>query len=254
MTLPRIGMTPWRRPLPTFLAERTDLYTLATEYVSAVIEAGGLPLILPHLSPEHADEVLDGVDGLVFTGGDDVDPTSYGAVDDGRATGTSTSADAWEIALARRAVARKLPILGICRGIQILNVAFGGTLDQHISQADTPHPPTPSEPEAVMAQRHEITLRPDCRLAAVYGTEARVVNTIHHQGLGRVADALEPVAWAPDGVVEAVEATDPTVDLVAVQWHPEKIIEDGERALFTDFVERVRAVRDERQGRVAVGP
>lgn len=247
-------MTPWRRFLPTFLAERTDLYTLGAEYPEAVIEAGGIPLVVPHLTPDFADEVLAGLDGLVLTGGDDVHPTTYGAADSGVAQGTSVAADAWEVALARRAVDRRIPVLGICRGLQVLNVAFGGTLDQHISRPDTPHPPTPGDPEAVMAQRHEITLRPGCRLAAVYGTEARVVNTIHHQALDRVADPLEPVAWAPDGVVEAVEAADPDLDVVAVQWHPEKILEEGERPLFADFVERVRTVRDQRLGdRVVAG-
>ncbi len=245
-------MTPWRRSLPTFLAERTDLYTLATEYVSAVIDAGGLPTIVPHLSAERADDVLDGIDGLVLTGGDDVAPASYGTDDGGLTQGTSTTADEWEMALARRAVERRIPVLGICRGMQLLNVAFGGTLQQHISAPDTPHPPTPDDPDAVMALRHPITLKPGCRLAAVYGAETRVVNTIHHQAVDRVAEPLEPVAWAPDGVVEAVEATDPMADVVAVQWHPEKIIEDGERALFTDFVARVAAAAGHKRDRATV--
>jgi len=248
MTRPRIGMTPWRRHLRTFLAERTDLYTLGSEYPEAVIEAGGLPLVLPHLAPELADEVLDGLDGLVLTGGDDVHPDTYGGADAGVAQGTSVAADAWEVALARRAVDRRIPVLGICRGLQVLNVAFGGTLDQHISRPDTPHPPTPDDPDAVMAQRHGITLQAGCRLAAVYGTEARVVNTIHHQAIDRVAEVFVPVAWAPDGVVEALEAADPDLDVLAVQWHPEKIIEEGERPLFAHFVERVHAVRSRRQG------
>jgi putative glutamine amidotransferase len=157
--------------------------------------------------------------------------------------GTDPGADRWELALARRAVERKVPVLGICRGAQILNVAFGGTLRQDIAADGSPHPPTPAEPEAVLALRHPVELAPGSRLARLYGAEERVVNTIHHQALDRVADALVPVAWAPDGVVEAVEARDPDVDVVAVQWHPEKIIDDGERALFADLVERARAFR-----------
>ncbi len=244
-------MTPWRRPLPTFLAERTDLYTLGNEYPDAVVEAGGLPVILPHLDPDRADDVLDDLDGLVLCGGDDVDPTAYGASNDGRSHGTSSGADGWELALTRRAVDRGLPVLGICRGIQVVNVAFGGTLDQHVLAEDTPHPPTPEEPEAVMAQRHPITIRPGSRLAGVYGTEERVVNTIHHQALDRVAEGFQAVAWAPDGIVEAIEPVDPGTDVVAVQWHPEKIIEDGERALFADLVERARRRREEREQLVA---
>lgn len=236
MSRPRIGMTPWRRPLPTFLAERTDLYTLGAEYPNAVAEAGGLPVLLPHLDAAAVDELLDDLDGLVLCGGDDVDPASYGAADEGVSHGTSASADAWELALARRAVDRRVPVLGICRGAQVLNVALGGTLRQDIAAPGTPHPPTPDDPEAVLAQRHEIELLPDSRLARLYGTTRRVVNTIHHQALDRIADALVPVAWAPDGVVEAVEARDPAVEVIAVQWHPEKILDEGERPLFADLV------------------
>src|SRR5262245_9910594 len=237
-------MTPWRRFLPTFLAERTDLYTLGAEYTDAVAEAGGVPLILPHLEPEWADEVLDTLDGLVLCGGDDIDPAAYGAEDEGVSYGVSARADRWELTLARKAVERQLPLLGICRGVQLLNVAFGGTLRQHIGQPDTPHPPNPKDPEAIMAQRHPITIRPGSRLATIYGTEERVVNTIHHQGLDRVADGFEAVAWAPDGMVEAIEPVDPAVPAVAVQWHPEKIIEDGERALFAAFLDEVQAKRE----------
>lgn len=242
MSRPRIGMTPWRRDLPTFLADRTDLYTLGSEYPDAVIAAGGLPVLLPHLDEGAADEVLDDLDGIVLCGGDDVDPASYGAEDEGVSHGTSPSADLWELALARRAVERALPVLGICRGAQVLNVALGGTLRQEIQAPGTPHPPTPSDPEAVMAQRHPVDLLAGSRLAGIYGVERRVVNTIHHQGLDRVADALVPVAWAPDGVIEAVEARDPALDVIAVQWHPEKIIDD-ERPLFTHLVTRASTHR-----------
>jgi putative glutamine amidotransferase len=244
-------MTPWRRPLPTFLAERTDLYTLGAEYPAAIIDAGGLPVLLPHLDDAAADELLDDLDGLVLCGGDDVDPASYGAEDDGVSHGTDPAADRWELALARAAVERKVPALGICRGAQILNVALGGTLRQDIAADDSPHPPTPADPEAVLAQRHPVELAPDSRLARLYGTEQRVVNTIHHQALDRVADALVPVAWAPDGIVEAVEARDPDAEVLAVQWHPEKILDDGERPLFADLVGRASAYRAERKAGVA---
>lgn len=248
---PRIGMTPWRRPLPTFLSERTDLYTLGREYPDAIVAAGALPVILPHLDEAAVDEVLDDLDGIVLCGGDDVDPTSYGAVDEGVSHGTSPDADAWEMALTRRAVERRIPVLGICRGAQLVNVALGGTLHQDIAVPGTPHPPTPSGPEDVLAQRHPIEIRPGSRLTAIYGTERRVVNTIHHQAVDRVADGLEAVAWAPDGVVEALEALDPTVDLIAVQWHPEKIVDEGEGPLFADFAERARRHRAHRDDRVA---
>ncbi len=236
-------MTPWRRMLPTFLARRTDLYTLGEEYAAAVTSAGGLPLILPHLDPGSADEVLDGLDGLVLCGGDDVDPVAYGAVDQGGNHLGPPGTDPWELSLARRAVDRGIPVLGICRGLQVLNVAFGGTLRQDIAVADSPHPPTPADPEAVLAQRHPVTIVPGSRLAGVYGVTERVVNTIHHQAVDRLGNGLEAVAWAPDGLVEAVEAVDPALDVLAVQWHPEKMPDDDERPLFEDFVARATARR-----------
>ncbi len=241
-------MTPWRRMLPTFLAARTDLYTLGEEYAASVAVAGGLPMILPHLDPGSADEVLDGLDGVVLCGGDDVDPATYGAVDQGGNHLALAGTDAWELALARRAVDRGIPVLGICRGLQVLNVALGGTLHQHVAVEGSAHPPTPVDPEAVMAQRHPIAIAPGSRLAGVYGVDQRVVNTIHHQAVDRLGDGLEAVAWAPDGIVEAVEAVDPAVEILAVQWHPEKMPDDSERPLFVDFIARVAVRRTSEDG------
>ncbi len=232
-------MTSWRRVLPTFLADRTDLYTLGEEYPAAVIGAGGLPLMLPHLTATDADEVLDGLDGLVLCGGDDVDPATYGAEDEGTNHVGPAGTDPWELALARGAVDRAIPVLGICRGLQVLNVSMGGTLRQDIAAEATPHPPNPADPAEVLALRHPVTIRAGSRLAGVYGVEERVVNTIHHQAVDRLGDGLEAVAWAPDGIIEAFEAVDPATDLLAVQWHPEKMPADEERPLFVDFVTRV---------------
>ena len=177
----------------------------------------------------------------MLCGGDDVDPATYGAVDQGGNHLAPAGTDRWELALAERAVDRNLPVLGICRGLQVLNVAFGGSLQQHIAVEGSPHPSTPEDPAAVMAQRHPIAIRPGSRLAGVYGTGDRVVNTIHHQAVDRLGDGLEAVAWAPDGIIEAVEAVDPASDVLAVQWHPEKLPEDDERPLFADFVARAAA-------------
>jgi putative glutamine amidotransferase len=238
---PRIAMTTWRRTMPTFLSERTDLYTLGTEYATAVQAAGGLPYLLPHHHAEDARYVLAGFDGVVMVGGDDLDPARYGQPDHGCNKAVSVTADESDLAIARAAVDLELPLFAICRGFQVLNVAFGGTLYQDITQmrgaeASGSHPPISHVPDEVMAARHPITIDPDSRLARVYGGTEHVVNTIHHQAVDRVAPGFRAVAWAPDGVIEAIEPDDGRVPLLAVQWHPEKILNEGDHVLFEHFV------------------
>jgi putative glutamine amidotransferase len=241
---PRIAITPWRRLLPTFLGERTDLYTLDVEYGDAVRAAGGVPLILavPE-DPSDVEDFLDGVDGLLLSGGEDVDPILYGQMHDGRSRNTNPRRDRTEMALARTAVERRLPVLGVCRGLQLLNVAFGGSLLQDVARPESPHPPNATDPEEVLAQRHPITIAPGSRLARLYGAERRVVNTMHHQAIDRMADAFVPVAWSDDGLVEAIEPADPAGPVLAVQWHPERQVADGDQVLFDDFVDRARSAR-----------
>lgn len=235
----RAAMTTWHRPLPTFLGERTLLYTLGEEYVAAVAGAGFVPLLVPHIAPSQADTVLDAVDALVVVGGGDVAPATYGAVDAG-SKDTSAVADASEIALLRAARARRLPTLAICRGMQLVNVAFGGTLLQDVTSADSElHPPIPADPDAVLALQHPVEIDADSRLAQVLGAGSREVNNIHHQAVDLLADGFHCVAATSDGVVEAIE---PVVDdwpLLAVQWHPEKR-GDRDVALFAWLAEQAR--------------
>ena len=234
---PRIAMTTWRRTMPTFLDDRTDLYTLGAEYPQSVRDAGGLPVLLPHHDPEDAARVLEGFDGLILVGGDDMDPATYGEADGGRNKGVSASADASDQAFARAAMELGIPLFAICRGCQVLNVAMGGTLQQDITAPGTLHPPISDVPSEVMGLRHPIVVDPDSRLAKAYGGESeRIVNSIHHQGIGRLAPGFKAVAWAPDGTVEAIEPEDASARVIAVQWHPEKINDEGDHVLFTHFV------------------
>lgn len=235
MQRPRIAITAWRRHLPTFVGERTLLYTLADEYVRCVVEAGGLPLLVPHVRDEaEADAILDAVDGVLLAGGGDIDPASYGAEDAGSHE-TDRAADVSEFALARRARVRRVPTLAICRGMQIVAAAHGGSLHQDIAAAGTVHPPVSAEPDAVLAARHPIDVVPGTRLAAVFGAGRREVNTIHHQSIDRVPDGFHVTARAPDGVIEAIESDDPAWAFVGVQWHPEKV-EGADAALFEAFI------------------
>lgn len=237
---PRIAMTTWRRTMPTFLNDRTDLYTLGAEYPQSVLDAGGLPVLLPHHDPDDAERVLEGFDGVIVVGGDDVDPVSYGASNHGVSKGTSASADASDQAFARAALDLGLPLFAICRGCQVLNVALGGTLHQDIAHLGDVHPPISSAPDEVMGMRHPITIEPTSNLAKAYGGDtARVVNSIHHQGIDRIAPGFHAVAWASDGLVEAIEPDEASSRVLAVQWHPEKITDEGDHVLFDHFVQQM---------------
>jgi putative glutamine amidotransferase len=227
---PLIAITTWRRELSTFVGPRTLLYTLADEYVRCVADGGATPLLIPHLIPDEVDSVLDGVDGLVVAGGGDVDPVSYGASDAG-SSGTDPKADATEIALVRAARAREVPVLAICRGMQIANVAFGGSLTQDIGQVGTAHEPISDDPDAVLGAIHDIVIAPASLLGRVLGAGPRTVNTIHHQAIDRLAEGFQVTARAEDGVIEAIE-TDDAWPFLGVQWHPEKRAGNADAPLF----------------------
>jgi putative glutamine amidotransferase len=247
---PRIAITPWRRALPTYLGERTALDTLDPAYSDRVAEAGGVALIVPRPPAAQADavarEVLDLADGLLLSGGGDVDPASYGAprehVDD-----ADPAADAWEVALVRAARERRMPTLGICRGAQVMAVAFGGTLAQRLA-GDTLHQDLAGmTPEAILAERHEVELHPGSAVAQLFGGRPVLrVNTIHHHAVAD-AGALEVTARAGGDLIEAVEPADGW-PAIGVQWHPEKMDEPEQRALFERLVEDAREFRAQRRG------
>lgn len=228
---PRVIVTPWLRDLPTPLGARTRLYTLDPAYAERVAEAGGEPLIAPHAADPVA--VLDGAHGLLLSGGGDVDPTTYGGADDGEIEDADSAADAWELALLAEAQRRRLSVFGICRGMQLLAVSSGGSLDQQILASDA-HPGMGRlSPDETLALRHEISLEPTSRIARALGTTELHVNTIHHQALSDPG-SLRPVAYGPGGVIEAIEATN--APAFGVQWHPEKMEELHQLTLFGLFV------------------
>ena len=213
------------------------------DYVASVEASGGRPRVLE--VSDSPRKVLAEIHGLVLTGGGDIDPVLYGEDRHPTVEDAEPGRDEFELDLARRAVDANLPLLAICRGAQVLNVAFGGTLVQDIPSAvssDLQH--TITQPKNEIA--HDVTVAPGSKLASALGsavTSAHTcrVNSRHHQSVARVGRGLEPVGTAPDGVVEAIEA--PGADFcVGVQWHPENFVGSGEfRPLFDAFVARATA-------------
>jgi putative glutamine amidotransferase len=230
MRAPLIGLTAFRRDLPTYLGERTDLYTLDPAYADGIARAGGLPLIIPH--GDDPDRVLDLLDGLVLTGGGDLHPEHYGADAEAELEDANAGAERWELALARGARTRCLPTLGICRGMQTLAVAAGGTMIQDLAP-EHGHPIIESTPESLLGSRHEVELAAGSRLAEVLGTRRLPVNSIHHQAVVDAGDLR--VASRVGRVVEAIEAAD-AWPMLGVQWHPEKMPEPEQQALFRAVV------------------
>lgn len=211
-------------------------------YTNAVRKVGLVPLVIPPLSTPEAIAVLDGLDGLVVTGGEDVAPARYGQTPH-PTVDVHEDRDESEIALVLEAQRRRLPTLAICRGIQVVNVALGGTLVQDIpSQRSTTLNHDPGGPRHDRV--HEVRVEPASRLADALGTDCLTTNSFHHQALDSVANGLRASAWAEDGLIEGAESADPAWWLLAVQWHPEELVETPEpwdRNLFAAFA---RAIGD----------
>ena len=225
---PAVAVTAPRR-----LVDGRERVTLNTTYVRALEGAGLVPLAVPTmLAADRAAAALAAVRGLVLTGGEDVAPARYGAAPHPRLGEVDPVRDAAELALIAAARARGLPILAICRGIQILNVALGGMLYQDL---DSERPgPVPHNDET---GRHPIHVEAGSLLERTLGTRAASVNSRHHQAIRDLAPGLTAVAWADDGVIEGAEPTDAKEPwMVAVQWHPEDLTE---RALFDGFARAV---------------
>jgi putative glutamine amidotransferase len=218
---------------PRRIVDGRERVTLNTAYVRALERAGLVPLAVPTmLAPDRAAAALDGVRGLVLTGGEDVDPARYGAAPHPRLEETDAARDAAELALIAAARARRLPMLAICRGIQILNVALGGTLYQDLD-SERPGPIAHAGDDT----RHAVRVEPGSLLERTLGTRAATVNSRHHQAIRDLAPPLRAAAWAEDGVIEAAEPADPAAPwTLAVQWHPEDLTE---RALFDGFARAV---------------
>ena len=219
---------------------------LGLTYLRGLEAVGGLPVVMPPLGEDALDPLLDRVDGICLSGGPDLDPQTYGAEAHPDLGPIEPGLDQIELALARRADARGMPILAICRGTQALNVSRGGTLHQHLpelSDAIAHRQKIPAD-----LPTHPISLEPSSKLANLLGTSAVEVNSFHHQAIDRVGDGLIVNAVAPDGTIEGVEDPDRPF-VVGVQWHAETLVHrPHEESLFRSFVEACRREGERRRG------
>ena len=237
MAKPLVGIT-------TYVEEASwgswtlDAALIPYAYVRAVERAGGRALLVPP-SADGVEETLDALDGLVLSGGNDVDPESYGAEAHEETNATRPERDRGELALLEGALARDLPVLAVCRGFQVLNVARGGDLVQHLP--DVVGSEQHREVKGVFSD-HGVKIDDGSRLGSVLGDRAPV-KSHHHQGVGRVGEGLVEVAWADDGTIEGLE--DPERRFaVGVLWHPEA---GEDQKLFEALVAEARAYREERR-------
>jgi putative glutamine amidotransferase len=234
---PIIGITAYAEPSVRWGVWDVPAAVIPLAYVKQVEAAGGRALMIPP-SEAAIDETLDALDGVLFSGGSDIDPAEYGREAHPQTTGTRPERDRGELALLRAALDRDMPVLAVCRGSQVLNVARGGDLVQHLPEVvgDEKHKHTPG----VFAD-HDVDVKEGTLLASLVGDRAPV-KSHHHQGFGRLGDGLVEAAWAEDGTLEALEDPEKRFAL-GVLWHPE---EGEDAALFQALVDEARAYRQAR--------
>jgi putative glutamine amidotransferase len=216
---PVIGVTTRPREVPSS-AGTSDAHTLQHSYADAILRAGGLPILLAPVPDPHVPRLLERLDGLVLSGGGDIDPSRYGGKSHDSIYGIDFDRDEFEIELVKSAAAERLPVLAICRGLQVVNVALGGTLIEDIPTEMGSADHTVIGHKVFNGHQH-VRLDPSSLVSQVIDAVDVQVNSIHHQAVRALAPGFRAVGWADDGVVEAIEHEDGGWHLLAVQWHPE---------------------------------
>lgn len=237
MAQPVIGLTLDSEP-PGGYSKTHPWYALRENYCSAVVAAGGLPILLPH-EVEHAADYLGMIHGMIVTGGAfDVDPALFGATARHQSVTTKDRRTAFEFAIAKGAVEADKPVLGICGGQQLLNVVLGGTLIQHIPD-EVPNALAHEQPNPRTEPGHKVAIARGSLLHRIVEADELAVNSAHHQAVKDVAPGMAVDATAPDGVIEGIE--DPRRRFcIGVQWHPEYGLSEGDKRLFTAFIAACR--------------
>lgn len=237
MTAPVVALTATTKVIDGLLRVR-----LNDAYVQAVRAAGLTPLIVPPLPPSELEPIVGVARGIVLTGGEDVAPAEYGATNAGSHE-PHFDRDKFELALVRLAHERNLPVLAICRGVQVVNVALGGTLMQDIP-TECPSTINHDQSEQRSLRVHDVYVESGSKLANAIGATKIVVNSSHHQAVANVAEGLAITARSPDGIIEGVEWQGDFWWMLGVQWHPEELAaanEDWDRSLFRAFAKQVQA-------------
>lgn len=213
-------------------------YALREHYTSSIHETGGIPLPMPHYI-DLVDDYINMVDGIVVTGGDfDVDPNLYGATDIHPSIKVKSRRTSFELEIIKRALEKNIPLLGICGGHQLLNVALGGTLIQHIPEeftTDIKH----EQPNSREEPGHEIRINHNSILHKIVGSEVMSVNSAHHQAIKSPGRGCVVNAVAPDGMIEGIEVQDKRF-CMGIQWHPEIFVDPGDRLIFEFFIRSAR--------------
>ncbi|MCL7748735.1 gamma-glutamyl-gamma-aminobutyrate hydrolase family protein [Halalkalibacter alkaliphilus] len=219
---------------------------LHEKFIRAVIDGGGVPIVIPIGTVELAEEWVSVCDGIILSNGEDIDPHSYGAAPDPKIQKTYGRRDQLEIEIVRQALKHNRPILGICRGITMLNVALGGTVIQDIEKFN----PTAMN-HYQQAERseptHEVSISESSRLYKMINTKNIRVNSMHHQSIDQLSTDLTQVAMSADGVIEAVEGVRKHPLLLGIQWHPEEMATEDVRMqqIFTDFIAECRVANSD---------
>ena len=231
-------------------AEIPPSWVMSQRYVLTLTNAGAIPWLIPLVDDETLRGVYDALDAVFLPGGADIDPVSYGTASHALCDKTDRERDRVELALARWAIDDGKPILGVCRGMQLINLAAGGTLFQDIAEQmpeSIKHDYFPFSGQHFTRDylAHEVSVVPGTRLAGVFGAGSLRVNSMHHQGVRDIGDGLVVSATAPDGLVEALESNDGQY-VVGVQWHPEALTDSqsAARQLFDEFVQIAAAAAE----------
>jgi len=236
MSLPRIGIT-------VDTHDRPEHYESPTEYATSVEKAGGLPLLLPYKSDlSLIPEYLDTLDGILFSGGNDLDPSAWGETYHPKAEPIDPARERFEMALLAEVERRRLPALGICLGSQLMNVYRGGTLTQFIPDQNL-EPSIEHRKIDSVVPRHAVHVRPESVVSQILAKTDLDANSSHKQAVNRVGKGLRIIGTAPDGVVEGVE--DPAFPLfLGVQWHPERLHDEADHlALFKLLVDKAASAK-----------